>query len=81
VKLATLVLIGSVCAAQAQTIPLVNNKTGEKIGTVTIDRQRSIAYLRDIDEKLIHVMKVEKDGTRIVYDPDGNVVAKLPPIK
>jgi len=78
VKLVALLVLSSVCAAQAQTASYtLTAKNGEPIGTVTVDGNR--AYLRDLEEKLIGTVVALPDGTRTAYDADGNVVKKMVP--
>ena len=66
-------------AAQPTTHTLTNNATGEKIGTMTVSGNR--AFVRDINEKLLGTIVVNKDGSRTSYDPDGNVVHQIEPKK
>jgi hypothetical protein len=55
------------------TIKLVNNQ-GEKIGTATISNGKT--YVRDLNQILIATIVEDADGNKVMYDPDGKVVAR-----
>jgi len=61
--------------AWAQTHPLINSNTGEKTGTVTIvGKNRYI--IRNLKEEFLATIVVEADGSRSVYDENGQAVKK-----
>jgi hypothetical protein len=53
------------------TINLIDNKTGEKVGTATITPGDNKFYFRDNKGEFIGTIVVEKDGRRTFYDPHG----------
>jgi hypothetical protein len=75
----TLVLIAPAASQPypwPQTMKLYNNANGEVVGTAT--KWANKFTLRDMREKLIGTLVIEKDGTRIFYDPNGQQVDNLP---
>jgi hypothetical protein len=61
--------------AEARHINLTNKVTGEKVGSIHIDGNRS--YLRDKDGTHIETIIRNADGTATVYDPNGNKLKTL----
>ena len=67
-----LALIVSTTASAQQTVRLVNNATGELVGTATYSGR--MIYLRNKDG--VHFATIERnaDGTRTAYDPHGKKI-------
>ncbi len=59
-----------------KTVKLTNKATGEIIGTITMNGAN--AYLRDNSGELLQTITVEPNGSRTVYDPNGNVIKIVP---
>jgi hypothetical protein len=80
--LAVIILAAMTAAAAAQqgfmptTLPLVDNNTKEKIGTVTLWGNRMV--LRKTDGTFIATVIIERDGTRKTFDEHGKVIDQIP---
>ena len=62
----------------SNTHPLINSNTGEKTGTVTIvGKNRYI--IRNLKEEFLATIVVEADGSRSVYDENGQAVKRPDP--
>jgi hypothetical protein len=75
-KALTIILTLLVTPAAAQstlprTVPF-NDASGQQVGTATFSGNH--IYLRDLEGKHIVTVVLEKDGSRTMLDPSGNVL-------
>ena len=78
--LALALLITAPASAQSikggKTVKLHDKATGEAVGSITYNGKD--AYFRDAKGEHIQTITANKDGSRTVYDPNGNIIKTVP---
>ena len=69
-------LIGSNGAGKSTTLRTISGLMRPKQGSITYNGRD--AYFRDAKGEHIQTITANKDGTRTVYDPRGNIIKTVP---
>jgi hypothetical protein len=87
-KLAIVLVVGTIAPATAQTLSWPASPTLPAMGTFTDVDGKQIGttatmgnriYIRDLKGEHLATIVIEADGTRTIYDPHGKVIDQMKP--